>query len=66
MTTPAQFHHHLDICERCRTRPFDLCAEGDRLLRTVATSVRARLGVDARTGAVEDDSEHPAGYGHGV
>ena len=25
-----------------------------------------KLGVDARLGAVEDDGEHPAGYGHGV
>ena len=31
---PAKaFHGHLDSCERCRTRPFDLCAIGDSLLR---------------------------------
>lgn len=26
------FHAHLDACERCRTRPFDLCAVGAPLL----------------------------------
>lgn len=35
MTEPAApFHAHLDICERCRERPFDLCPRGDLLLRT--------------------------------
>lgn len=26
------FHAHLDVCERCRTRPFDLCEVGRLLL----------------------------------
>jgi len=30
-----KFHAHLDVCPRCRHRPFDLCAEGARSLRSV-------------------------------
>jgi hypothetical protein len=30
------FHDHLDICERCRTKPFDLCKEGAALLAQAA------------------------------
>ena len=26
------FHKHLDVCKRCRDRPFDLCSEGGSLL----------------------------------
>lgn len=33
------FHDHLDQCQRCRTQPFNLCPDGDRLLRTAATNV---------------------------
>ena len=31
------FHAHLDACQRCRDRPFDLCSSGALLLRTAAT-----------------------------
>lgn len=37
-STPAShdaFHAHLDACERCRHRPFDLCDVGNALLRAV-------------------------------
>lgn len=27
------FHAHLDECKRCAQNPFDLCSEGDRLIR---------------------------------
>lgn len=33
---PDIFHKHLDVCERCRTRPFDLCPVG-RVKILVAT-----------------------------
>ena len=32
MSTPEKFHLHLDGCQRCRMNPFNLCAEGHRLL----------------------------------
>jgi hypothetical protein len=31
-----RFHAHLDVCERCREHPMDLCAEGATLLRDAA------------------------------
>ena len=31
------FHDHLDVCARCRERPFDLCAIGASALRREAT-----------------------------
>lgn len=34
----AAFHAHLDGCARCRNEPFNLCAEGSRLLAAVATA----------------------------
>lgn len=33
------FHDHLDACERCRARPFDLCPEGARKLAEAAAGV---------------------------
>lgn len=33
------FHAHLDACERCRTKPFDLCAVGARLLEAEGSKV---------------------------
>lgn len=38
--TPASeaFHAHLDACDQCRTMPFNLCAEGARLLQEAVTS----------------------------
>lgn len=38
------FHSHLDECERCRTRPFDLCPEGEKRLKEAAKRITARLG----------------------
>lgn len=29
----VDFHRHLDVCERCRNRPMDLCPRGADLLR---------------------------------
>ncbi len=37
------FHAHLDVCVRCARNPFDLCSEGDRLIRA----------------AVEEDEKEP-------
>jgi len=31
-----KFHAHLDVCARCRTKPFDLCPTGGALLRAAA------------------------------
>ena len=36
MTPADRFHAHLDGCVRCRTTPFDLCAEGRLLLHLAA------------------------------
>jgi hypothetical protein len=33
--TVEDFHAHLDACERCRTRPFDLCSVGADLAERV-------------------------------
>jgi hypothetical protein len=33
------FHKHLDVCGRCRNRPFDLCPEGVKLLDQEANRV---------------------------
>lgn len=30
------FHAHLDACEQCRTQPFNLCGDGERLLLSTA------------------------------
>jgi hypothetical protein len=30
------FHDHLNECQRCRTQPFNLCADGARLLSEAA------------------------------
>lgn len=52
------FHAHLEICKRCRERPFDLCAEGAELLEIASRKIGRRDILDA---------EEPApGYGHGV
>lgn len=37
-TEHQAFHMHLDICARCRNRPFDLCSIGALLLRLAAAS----------------------------
>lgn len=29
------FHAHLDECERCRSQPFNLCPEGELVLKRV-------------------------------
>ena len=36
--TPADFHAHLDKCDRCREQPFNLCMMGAVLLRLAAVS----------------------------
>ena len=41
----AAFHAHLDACERCRSKPFDLCSEGDSLLKGVAPDSEPRVAV---------------------
>lgn len=35
MSTPEEFHAHLDVCHQCRTHPFALCATGLALLAHV-------------------------------
>jgi hypothetical protein len=37
-TPPAAFHAHLDDCERCRERPFDLCETGAALLHAAGVA----------------------------
>lgn len=32
----SPYHAHLDTCDRCREKPFDLCAVGGELLRSEA------------------------------
>lgn len=36
----SDFHLHLDHCTQCRTRPFNLCRTGERLLEAAATAAR--------------------------
>ncbi len=31
------FHAHLDVCERCRNEPFNLCAEGAKKLQATVS-----------------------------
>lgn len=31
-----EFHEHLDRCDQCRNHPFDLCKEGESLLKKAA------------------------------
>jgi hypothetical protein len=33
-----KFHAHLDVCAQCRNKPFDLCKEGEQLLRGAVLS----------------------------
>ena len=33
----SKFHAHLDVCERCRERPFDLCPIGAAYLAIYAS-----------------------------
>ena len=44
-TAVETFHEHLDECERCRTRPFDLCPVGAQLL-TAAGAEATQTGLD--------------------
>lgn len=52
------FHRHLDACVRCERAPFDLCAEGRRLL------ARAAGGVEKSMFASDRDAM-PCPNGHG-
>ena len=38
------FHAHLDVCERCRKNPFNLCAKGAELLMKAPAEIEAELG----------------------
>ena len=42
-TEDIPFHAHLDRCERCRRRPFDLCAEGTALFEKFAEALEEQL-----------------------
>lgn len=47
-----KFYEHLEECERCRTRPFDLCSVGRGLLNSIGKpfvkSVRIKLSNDEK------------------
>lgn len=45
MNAGEKYHAHLDACERCRTRPFDQCAVGNRLLEAAGREGEKALGV---------------------
>ena len=32
-----RYNDHLNVCERCRKDPFDLCAEGEKILKKMPT-----------------------------
>lgn len=34
-----KFHAHLDACKQCRENPFDLCADGQRLIAEAAAKL---------------------------
>lgn len=50
---PDKFHAHLDICKQCREHPFNLCAEGSRVLFEAATGLPSNT---SPTGRVPRDS----------
>lgn len=66
------FERHRETCTTCFG--FHVCEEGQRLLVLTAkfetnlalTRTEREPRPDDHLGAVEDDGEHPAGYGHGV
>lgn len=33
------FHQHLDVCERCRTQPFNLCTTGHLMLLKAVNNI---------------------------
>lgn len=39
MIFPDAFHRHLDGCKQCRENPFNLCREGEMLLRASAIEI---------------------------
>lgn len=43
----ADYHAHLDKCWRCREHPFDLCAEGARLLSKAVAGPAVQTTVSA-------------------
>lgn len=65
------FHDHLDACKQCADHPFGLCAEGSKLLESVATGLPSspeRLPTgripsmpefDLRPGATKKPSDPP-------
>lgn len=44
-----KFHCHLDICERCRNNPFNLCEVGAKLLRQSAKDIFAETFPETET-----------------
>lgn len=34
------FHKHLDTCQQCREHPFELCREGDVLIRAAGIEIQ--------------------------
>lgn len=39
LTAMDWFHHHLDRCAQCRNHPFNLCAEGTRLIDQLGVEI---------------------------
>ncbi len=37
--TPNVFHEHLDVCQRCREQPFNLCLIGQLKLAEAAAAL---------------------------
>ena len=35
-----KFHDHLDVCRQCRETVFDLCEDGEKLLREEANKIQ--------------------------
>jgi hypothetical protein len=58
------FHDHLDGCERCASRPFDLCAEGAKLLKAAGDLAQKLKGTCDCGRAWKSSAANP--YGHAV
>lgn len=50
------YHEHLDVCQQCRERPFDMCEIGGAALSAqVRMSAARNLGVESHEDSKKDD-----------
>lgn len=44
MSNAEKFHAHLDACQQCEQRPFELCVVGAKLLKAAAEDAAYDFG----------------------